>query len=205
VAESVDLGSTEPAQFKGPWDVVFSCREPVVKAAMLYLGESWPQATPFEDLQNRARMRVSGGVMPDAATVTRDTLVLGHTLLASYSTSRGLVELSASPPRFVVQVTASPLASPLARLQAGAGSLVTNLRHEKTTLDEFERQLLPYLDGEHDRAALLDILIGLTTRGDLLLKKDGVPIQDPQTLREQLPLALEQQLHRIARQGLLMG
>ena len=48
----------------------------------------------------------------------------------------------------------------LARLSAGRGAPVSNLRHERAVLDENELRLLPLLDGEHDQLALSAALGG---------------------------------------------
>jgi hypothetical protein len=72
--------------------------------------------------------------------------------------STPLLHLEVETPCFVLEPGQCPCASPLARLQAIDESWATNLRHIAIPLSPLERHLLPYLDGEHDRAQLRAIL-----------------------------------------------
>ena len=119
--------------------------------------------------------------------------------------STSLVELWLHPPRFVVQPSARPLASPLARHQVKMQNRVTNLRHESVFLGEFERQLLLLLDGSRERAALVDAVKALVDRGDLNVQEDGQPLGDPGRLRDVIEQAMERQLGTIGRYALLVG
>ena len=52
--------------------------------------------------------------------------------------------------------------------------MVTNLRHERVRLDAFTRYLLLWLDGEHDRGALVRrFMDGPVADGTLSIKQDG--------------------------------
>src|SRR5262249_52443000 len=119
--------------------------------------ENWPRPVPFAALRGAARACL--GPAPHAADVASDTRTLGLNLLHLYTAN--LVELHAGSPAFVREVSARPVASPLARLQAAAGASATNLRHERVPLDEPDRPVLRHLDGSRDRAALLGLLAGL--------------------------------------------
>ena len=103
------------------------------------------------------------------------------------------------------EVSARPLASPLARHQTGFGRRVTNLRHELIEISEVGRHLLARLDGTNDREQLLGCLLELQAQGQLRMEKNGQPVQDPQELREQLAYALDQTLNLLARSGCLIG
>ena len=101
----------------------------------------------------------------------QDMQMLGQCILGGYTSSGHLLELCTQPPRFTLEVTARPVASPLARLQARSANNVTNLRHETVMLDEVGRMLLKHLDGSRDRAGLRDILMDLVKSGDQPWKK----------------------------------
>src|SRR5262249_7634326 len=59
----------------------------------------------------------------------------------------GFVELHSHAGRAARSPAERPLASPLARLQAGAGRRVSSLRHRVVELEEPDRRLLCLLDG----------------------------------------------------------
>jgi methyltransferase-like protein len=63
----------------------------------------------------------------------------------------------------------SPTASRVARLQAQAGNVVTNMRHEFSKISDLARHLLPHLDGTRDREALVGILVDLVRQKKLLV------------------------------------
>ena len=66
-----------------------------------------------------------------------------------------------------------PLVTALARRQMQQGELVTDLRHRSVTIaDAFTRQLLPLLDGEMDRAALMAAIAGFETSDPALVAND---------------------------------
>jgi methyltransferase-like protein/SAM-dependent methyltransferase len=200
-----DLHSTEPEQFEGQDGVTLTTREPIVKAALRHLAEFWPRAVPFAELRQVARKQLEPA-RETASQNVEDTQRLGECLLQCYmSAASRLVDLHVSPPRFALQVSERPRASPLARLQAASGNQVTNLRHESVGLGEFERQLLRLLDGRHDRAALLDRLTELTVAGALRIEANGQPVRATSTMREHLGAALDRQLPLLARQALLQA
>ncbi len=72
-----------------------------------------------------------------------DAQVLGANLLTAYSYSDKLVELHAYAPPVAREVGDRPAASHVARFQASHhNDRVTNLRHERVSLDEADRYLL---------------------------------------------------------------
>lgn len=67
----------------------------------------------------------------------------------------GLAQVHLEGPRLASTVPARPQAFACARWQAGAGELVTSLRHEPVRVaDPLARALLPLCDGTRDRTAL---------------------------------------------------
>src|SRR5207244_514519 len=68
---------------------------------------------------------------------------------------QGIVELHARPLPVAVRPSERPVASPLARLQARAGGIVSTLLHTAVSIaDANALRLLPLVDGTRDRAAL---------------------------------------------------
>jgi len=151
----IDLDSDAPAAFRTDKGSVFTPSHAMVKAAMLLLAEQRPRAIPFDELAVRARERVQerSGTPVDTATAAQDAEILGTTLLQCYGA--GVVDLHTASPAMVVQPSARPRASALARVQARRGRAIVNLWHEPVALDPQDRALIPLLDGTRDRAALI--------------------------------------------------
>lgn len=179
-----------PEQFRGPKDMVLTTREPVLRAALRELAAHAPQALPFEQLLDlaQARLKREGRNPRERA---EDSLKLSAGLLHCY-TSSTLVALCTRPFPFTAQVSARPVASPLARLQAVASDRVTNLCHEIVHLDPDSRQILRLLDGTRDHEALARV--ALTSQ-----KPNG------QVLCEDSTVALPQILNKLARAALLQA
>jgi hypothetical protein len=87
---------------------------------------------------------------------------------------------------------------------------VTNLRHESGQLSDLGRHVLRHLDGRNDRAAILEILVELATKGSLVVPGieaggDGGGPRDDGRLREVLGSSLDTCLTRLARFALPVG
>jgi methyltransferase-like protein/SAM-dependent methyltransferase len=213
VAAALQPKSPAP-DVEGPTSEVFvaSSRQklttnvPLVKAGLLCLAAAWPQALSFAELRRQARARL--GLPPDETpeAVERDTLSLGDAVLRAYAAGPGVVaDLWLEPPRFAARPGPRPEASPLARLQAPGNSHVTSLRHQRVAITDFDRVLLPLLDGTRNRSRLLEALLEGFRKGALNLARDDRPISDAHQARPALAQALDEQLPRLATCALLLA
>ena len=97
-----------------------------------------------------------------------------------------------------------PRACPLARLQAVRGNDVTNRRHERLQLGNFERHLVSLLDGKRDRSELVEELTILATDGTLNVSVDDRLVNDSAQIRKILAIAIENALQRLSRAAILI-
>lgn len=185
-----DLSQGQPVEFVGPKGASLRTDHPLVKAAFVRIGESWPRALPVAELAE-----APGAVPPDPG----DVRALCDALLRSYAGN--LVQLHLYPPTFSLQAGERPTASPLARLQAGSGPVVTNLRHASVRLeDALGRHLITLLDGTRDRSTLLTELEHFVGSGVL-----GPGGNETDALIRELAPALERSLEGLGRLALLCG
>ena len=167
------------------------------------LAERWPRSIGFDALCAAARARLEPARVADPATRAQDAQSLGRDLLTAYTAS--IVEFHVQPSRFTTQLSARPVASPVARLQAQKGCAITNLRHETVVLDEFRRQIVQRLDGEHDREALVEALKALVGTGVLRVTQENAAVTEAGALSALLEQGLEQALPTLASSALLIG
>jgi hypothetical protein len=193
----------EELEFRGLRGSAMSTNVPLAKAAICILGSLWPLALPFADLVQRARSWL-GGASGAGEEAEADVLLLAEILLGMYSA--GLVFLHLEAPRFVLEVSECPVASPLARRQvANQETLITNLRHTTVEIeDKLARALVLLLDGTRDRAGLVAELTELVTSGAAPLLDGDRPITEAARVGQMLAQGLEPNLARLARLALLV-
>jgi methyltransferase-like protein/protein-L-isoaspartate O-methyltransferase len=207
VASNADArsDSASVAKFRGHDGAILSTDHPVTQAAMLCLLEAWPRTMSFDELLSAARARLD--LAPsEASDAGIDAQVLGNNLLTAFGYSDSLVELHVHVPSLTTDVSECPVASAVARFLAQTSDRVTNLRHERVTLDELDRYLLRYLDGSRNRAALVDFLLtGPVAEGFLTVQQGGEPVENEGEMREILTEEVEKRLRWLARAALLIG
>ena len=173
----VDVSSESVARFELSKAVSLSTNHPVSKAAMVVLDDAFPLWLGFDELFERASALVREARTDARATspaeVEADRTQLATTLLRGFAQDRGLISLSIAAPGFVTVVTPRPEASGLARYRAALGKrTVVNLAHQQIALDPLSSRLLPFLDGEHTREQLLEIVSELHGAG---AQEHGLP------------------------------
>jgi methyltransferase-like protein len=196
VAADTDISATAPQQFRGSSAVTLSTQDPLMKAAMTYLGDIWPLPASFDTLLTKSRSRLTQADHTDAAEPDRLATRLLHCHAA------GLVEFSISEPPFVASVSDRPVASPYARLRARQGGKVNNLRLEVIMLTDPSRLVLQHLDGEHDRTALVELILQWTEKSEAT-----PPPAEPAatTPRQRAQKYVDQVLEAFAASALLVG
>jgi methyltransferase-like protein/protein-L-isoaspartate O-methyltransferase len=204
VSPSPEWHSTKVEGFQVPGGATGGSDHPLTKVAFLQLAEAWPEALSFADLEARARARLAprAVVVQDGAAHARDSALLAENLRDGIL--GGLVEPHAGPVRLRTEPGERPRAPGYARLQAGQGTSVTNLRHEMVSLDQATCQLLGELDGTRDRAALLDGVLRRVAEQKMVVQRHGRPVTDPGALWRVLAESVETTLRWLGRAALLV-
>src|SRR5208337_4788585 len=105
---------------------------------------------------------------------------------------------------FATKVSERPVASPLARLDARDGDVITTLHHRSLHLgDALQRGLVMLMDGTRDRDALRRDLLRLFESGALTLQEDGKLVDDLQAIEKRIAAEAEDVLGCLARTAVL--
>jgi methyltransferase-like protein len=199
----VDVRSRAESVFRGP-SAVTRTTEPLVKAALLHLGEIWPQSVSLTELISIARSRVNADpVVVDTDQLTRESRKLAEPLLRCYMS--GQVDFSIRPSTFTISVAAQPLATPYARQQASESSRVTNLRHESIHLTDLERNALVHLDGKSNLETILGKIAESAAQGTMIIRDNGQRIADVARIKQILEKPLIAAIDELAHKALLVS
>ena len=173
---TVDVRSKSLERFTTATGLRLGTPQPLAKAALLHLGEAWPDFVQLEELVAAAceRLRAAGA---DAEPAAEDIARLKTNLLECCLGQ--VVSLHAEPAAFVSQPSERPMASPLARYQAESGDVVASRRHEPVRLEPFNRQVLRHLDGTLNREQLTERLVADTAEGQLVVLDQGQRLSAP--------------------------
>lgn len=198
----VELSSGKRESFKTNQGVGIQVSRPIVKAALLVLKETWPRALPFDEVFEKSLERLEKKP-EDEAGKKQVRANLASDILQGY-TAR-MVELHTWQPEFVTEVSEKPVAAVAAREYANNGNITVNQRHESVAMDAVTQNLLPLLDGEHDRQQLFEAIKEAWTEGRLILKRNDQPIEDEEQAMITLEKALDQSLNGMANKAVLVA
>ena len=189
--------------FTGGSGAELTTANPLARTLLWYLIESQPGRIPFEKLaaevERRARQVLGFIPTPDQDFASDLTDFIWQIY------SAGLLDLHVHVPPFATQVSEKPVASPLARLEAREGEVVTTLHHRSLRLgDSLQRGLVMLMDGTRDHEALRKDLLGLFESRTLTLLEDDKPVDDVQAIEKRIAAETESVLAGLARMAVLM-
>jgi methyltransferase-like protein/2-polyprenyl-3-methyl-5-hydroxy-6-metoxy-1,4-benzoquinol methylase len=187
-----DLASDAAEKFCEKSGSSATTNQPLLKAALLYLGQIYPRPIGLAELVLQARLLIA----PRETTLAEDTAMLRDMMLEAYEV--GVIELHSHEPSYTIEPGDFPVASPIARLQLNHGNMVSTLLHNGLRLeDEIATKLLSLLDGSRDRAALTHELSGVLE----LVSTELTAAQGAESITAQL----DQKLLELGRLGLLLA
>lgn len=193
----LDLSPAVEITFQNGLGDTLTTGKPLLKAALAVLSEQ-PQGVDFDELLARSQERLGRAPQPD------DRALVGGNLL--HGVSQGVVHLAVEPHRYERVVSERPLATRVARMQAGrADPVVANRRHEAVVVEEFHRNLILLCDGTRNRSQLVADLISRVLSGALVIHKGEERVQDPALLFTMFTRVLEGRLADLGQWALLVG
>ncbi|MBX9722968.1 MAG: class I SAM-dependent methyltransferase [Candidatus Obscuribacterales bacterium] len=200
---NVDVKSSQPETFTLPNGINIQTPHPLIKAAFLHLSEIWPQSVSFDELLTKASEKLGDGVVTDPQILDERKQLLGNDLLTAYAANTVVFRSEEAP--FVTHVSDRPKASELVRLQAPVQDFITNQLHETIAVDAFSKNLLVLLNGKRDKIQILDELVELVRKGQLVVQRDGKNIADQAVLRQTIEAFMQECLNNMSKAAVLVG
>jgi methyltransferase-like protein len=193
---AADIHSDKRLEYRSASGVTLSTSSPAMKAAMRALARQWPGTLSFQELVEAVNQLLG----PRDEWV--NALAIG--LLNTYITA-DLLDFHSVPIPPAPSLE-KPQALPSIRTRMALGqTLAATRRHLLFRSSEYDRLLLPLLDGSRDRGELLDELARLAQSGKLTVQSGGQTLTDPAAIREALGPGLDETLKSYATSSLLQG
>jgi len=150
----------------------YTTKHPLMLKVLERLEAIWPHAERFSELLERT----TKGLSPDVATEAAESLAPNLLRLAASS----LVDLRSHRWRIAERISTMPIASPVERVQAAEGSIITTMLHTQLEIaDERVRRFLMHVDGTRDRRALTQRIL------------DDYPSTSPKSAEDQIDRTLQ--------------
>ena len=196
--KELDIHDGKPITLQCPSKGKMTIRNRMVKSAILYLKELFPNYISFGVLHETALGRL--GPAADDATENTDANQLGSAVLSAFGL--GMLDICVHPPACATGLSSFPQATPLARHQAETKNNVTNLRHEIVKLDDLSRHVVRRLDGQHDMPAIVGSVEEAISSGKMTVRKEGQVVEKLDAAL--LSTVVDSTLSRISQMALLV-
>ena len=109
----------------------------------------------------------------------------------------GIISIHPDQGNFTTRISDYPETTKLIRFQARLGETITDLRHRLVRLNIFERILVQYLDGNHDRDAILENMISHVNKGDIELFMGEKKITEHEEIKDKITTLINSSLKRL--------
>jgi len=189
-------------QFRGKDGANFTTDHSLTIEAFNYLGKIFPRAVSFKEVIKDCLKEVF--LNPEESVADHAAMVAGN-FLRAYSYSESLVEFHIRPYNVTQNVSDKPEASMIARWQLDYMVKVTNMRHERVTLDSLSRYLLRLLNGKRDKDELLELLSRDIEAGSLKLEIKETNKSGSEDISKLVKIEIDNRLEFFARASLLIA
>ncbi len=150
--------------------------DPLVKAAVFYLGDIFPEYVTYDQLRLAAIERCRQSASHTDSDGPISERLLSEALVRGFCA--GMFDVCVHPPQCTSRPSDKPTASALARMQAEGKGPVATLRHQPVQVDELGRYFIRRLDGRHDRNTLAAHLKQSIDSGEIVMKQNGQQLEE---------------------------
>ena len=198
--QEVDLNNaSESLKFflNGNKDSNLSTASPYMKAILYSFSENLNNPLSFEKLIIEANKKLHNTKLNEVKAELLDNamkLVLQGYINITTQEHRDAPELNTPKTTKIVihQATHTPY------------MWVTNLKHEPIGVNIFEKFALRYMDGKHDKKAIIDAVMDHVAKGEIILSKDGQKIENKEEIYKELENLFVPMIEKFSSNALLV-
>lgn len=195
----------DPVRFTTQGGAMVTSADPLVKAALVLLGERFPESMGLDALYRAALAHL--GRQPEPAREIANLRILGEALLEFHAA--GAVELHSYDgyPFSKTQDSATwPQATPLAKVYAQRNAMVAGRWHETVNLGLLGQRALLMMDGRHAIPQIKEALLDIVRRDNLVLSSaEGREARTSEEQGEIIDVFLREFLELCRHNGLLLA
>jgi methyltransferase-like protein len=196
----IDLNnSAESLKFflNGKQDANITTSSPYMKAILYSFSENLNNPISFEQVTAEANKKLHGTKLNEIkAEFINQAIKL---------VLQGLITITMQNHRSMPNLK-KPKAIQIAMYQANHSPAmwVTNLKHNPISINFFEKFAIKYMDGKHDKKAIIDGVMNHVTSGEMNLSRDGKKIEDNQEIMQILEALFDPMIQKFAHNALLI-
>ena len=181
-----DIASGKPLALQRADGLTLTTSDPIILAMFQACYEQRPRALRMSELTAlvRAKLRQAKINFTEQNEHSLEDMLCLNVMRHIFA---GGFYFYAQEPFFVATVSKKPAASPLVRYQAPRQDMVTNQWQDAVKISLLDKALLPYVDGTHDVAALVKLLLPHFASGELTMKEKDGPVTDTNLVEQKTP------------------
>ncbi len=198
--KDVDFNTPEQLTFycNNNKDSTLSTSSPAMKAILYCFAENTHKALSFDEVVSIANKKLGGTKIAEVKSYLLNnsmTLVLQGYIQITTNSSLSNIDPDLKLPKTTKLVAA----------QANSALFwVTNMRHEAIAITIFEKFMLKYMNGTNDKGKIVDFIVSHVLSGEMIMNKDGKPIEKVEEIRREIEAVYDDTLIRFAQSLLLL-
>jgi methyltransferase-like protein/cyclopropane fatty-acyl-phospholipid synthase-like methyltransferase len=183
--------------YNGNKDSSLSTSSPIMKALLYSFAENINNPLSFDKLCTLANKKLKSNMI---AEVKNEFLNNAMKLVL-----QGYIQITLQKTREEVKFDKPKVSKMVSHQVCNTNNMwVTNLKHEVIGINLFEKVAFRYMDGTNDKDKIIDSIVQHISNGELTISKDGVKLEDPQEIKNEINSFYDSMVHKAVSSNLLV-
>ncbi len=184
--------------FNNNKEVNISTSSPYMKAIIYTMAEHSNTMLKVEDILKEASKKLKNAKPED---LRNDFVNNAMKLVLS-----GYMTISSDVPRHITKTSNKPVVSDLVRFQCEhtPNFWITNLKHERLSINIFDKFALRYLDGKNSLDNLKEIMLEHVMNGDITISRNNVKLEEKAEIEKEINSVIDQMSSKLEQCAILI-